>query len=117
MTTTTTTTGVQPSVLGSIQEFMPLIAVRKALAAAAGGTDAAYIVDKVSKVELRTEMLHDRYAVQLVLRIWWELEEGEFHVVDKRVNVEDGQIGTYEDVLAKLLDFKPEDALRFAAFI
>jgi hypothetical protein len=78
---------------------------------------AYHIVDRVTKVEMRTENKPDRFALTLTLFIWWELEDGEFHVTKRDAEICDGQTGTIEDVLMKLTNFEPEEVLKFAAFV
>jgi len=102
--------------LNEIKAVMPLVMVRKAMLAAAGGTDAQHIVDRIDKVELRTVPLPSSYSMQLRLTIWWKLEDSEFHITERQTTVEDGRYITHEEVLEEILDFKPEDALKFAAY-
>lgn len=102
--------------LNDIKDVMPLVMVRKAMLAAAGGTDAQHIVDRIDKVEMRTVAVPSTYSMQLRLTIWWRLEDGEFHVTERLTVVDDGAYMTHDQVLEKLLDFKPEDALKFAAY-
>jgi hypothetical protein len=97
-----------------------MTAVRFALMAAAGGTDAKAIVDKVTKVELKTRNDPTNMSQTLVLQVWWDMGEGEFHVMERLCVLDDSisnQYASYVEVLDKLLAFKPEEVLKFAAFL
>lgn len=108
--------GKSNTFLDDLREFMPLVMVRKSMLAAAGGTDAQYIVDRIEKVEMKTIAVPSTYSMQIQLTIWWKLDDGEYHVTERRTVIEDGSYMSHDEVLEKLLDFKQEDALKFAAY-
>lgn len=104
------------TLLDMVQEQLPMVAVKKALMAAAGGTDSAYIVDNVSKVVMRTETSPHILSVNLVLEVWWKIDDEEHHVTMRKVLVDDGAATSYEQILDELLNFEPEDVLKYAGY-
>ena len=105
-------------ILTEMQPYLLMVAVKKALAAAAGANnDIKNLVDMLHKVELSTEKDVTIMAVRLNLKLWWDLNDGEFHVSTKTIVIEEGMYVDHLSVLERLMSFEPEDLLKFAAYL
>jgi len=104
--------------LSELQPYLLMVAVKKALAAAAGANNnIKHLVDMLDKVELKTEKDVSIMAVRLTLKLWWDLNDGEFHVSTKTKVIEEGMYIDHLSVLEDLISFEPEDLLKFAAYL
>lgn len=105
------------TVLSACYENFPMVAVLAALRNTVKEVNVEHILERVSKVEVKHEKVHSHDANQLMLRIWWKLDEGEYHVTDRRVMFSDVELVDTVSLLESLLDFTEDEVLQLAAVL
>lgn len=106
----------EASSMERLQEYMPFVMVKNGLKAAVD-KEAAHLVEQVVKVEFRTKASPSHMSVDVELLIWWELGEGEYHVVTRKETMHDGSTVNPMEILERMTNFQPEDVLKYAAFL